>query len=185
MNNSEIVAQLASNLIEASARNTASYVADKIKASKAKKNDKETINELEEIIQNLLNDKIEIQRIAQAYEQELISQKITEKDIEYITNNLLPIFSKFIPQEKVGDLEQIKSLLSVETFTIMQLLGFNYKRAIGQPLTLLVQKIIESKIPADSTINSQCALAMTNIALDKEATKRYYKLIGKENIEDN
>lgn len=40
MNNSEIVAQLASNLIEASARNTASYIADKIKASKAKKNDK-------------------------------------------------------------------------------------------------------------------------------------------------
>ena len=185
MNNSEIVAQLASNLIEASARNTASYVADKIKASKAKKNDKETINELEEIIQSLLNDKIEIQRIAQAYEQELTSQKITEKDIEYITNNLLPIFSKFIPQEKVGDLEQIKSLLSVETFTIMQLLGFNYKRAIGEPLTLLLQKIIESKIPADSTINSQWALAMTNIALDKEATKRYYKLIGKENIEDN
>ena len=37
---------------------------------------------------------------------------ITEKDIEYITNNLLPIFSKFIPQDKVEDLEQIKSLLS-------------------------------------------------------------------------
>lgn len=93
MENSQIVAELASNLIEASARNTASYIADKIKTSKAKKNDKETINELEEIIQNLLNDKLEIQRIAQAYEQELLSQKITEKDIEYITNNLLPVLS--------------------------------------------------------------------------------------------
>ena len=184
MDNNEVIVKLASNLIEISARNTATYIADKIKTSKAKKNDKETINELEEIIQNLLNDKIEIQRIAQAYEQELISQKITEKDIEYITNNLLPVFSKFIPQDKVNDLEQIKSLLSVETLTIMQLLGFNYKRAIGEPLTLLLQKTIESRIPVDSTINSKWALTMANIALDKEATKRYYKLIGKKYEED-
>lgn len=179
MDNNEVIVKLASNLIEISARNTATYIADKIKTSKAKKNDKETINELEEIIQNLLNDKIEIQRIAQAYEQELTSQKITESDIEYITDNLLPIFSKFIPDSQKDNFEQIKSLLSVETLTIMQLLGFNYKRAIGEPLTLLVQKTIESKIPTDSKLNSQWALAMTNIALDEEATKRYYKLIGK------
>ena len=70
--------------------------------------------------------------------------------------------------------------MSVETLTIMQLLGFNYKKAIGEPLTLLLQKTIESKIPVDSTLNSKWALAMANIALDKEATKRYYKLIGKE-----
>lgn len=184
MDNNEVIVKLASNLIEISARNTATYIADKIKTSKAKKNDKETINELEEIIQNLLNDKIEIQRIAQAYEQELTSQKITESDIEYITDNLLPIFSKFIPDSQKENFEQIKSLLSVETLTIMQLLGFNYKRAIGEPLTLLVQKTIESKIPTDSKLNSQWALAMTNIALDEEATKRYYKLIGKKYEED-
>ena len=176
----QLIKQLASDLIQVSTRNTASYIADKIKASKAKKNDKETINELEEIIQNLLEDKIEIQRIAQAYDQELSSQKITEKDIEYITNNLFPVFSKLIPQDKKNDLEQMKSLLSVETLTIMQLLGFNYKKAIGEPLTLLLQKTIESKIPVDSTLNSKWALAMANIALDKEATKRYYKLIGRE-----
>jgi len=184
MEDNQLIAELASSLIEASARNTATYIADKIRVSKAKKNDKETINELEEIIQNLLNDKIEIQRIAQAYEQELTSQKITEGDIEYITDNLLPIFSKFIPSDQIENFEQIKSLLSVETLTIMQLLGFNYKRAIGEPLTLLVQKTIESKIPVDSTINNQWALAMTNIALDEETTKRYYKLIGRQYKED-
>ncbi len=184
MENNEVIVKLASNLIEVSARNTATYIADKIRTSKAKRNEKETINELEEIIQNLLNDKLEIQRIAQAYEQELTSQKITESDIEYITNNLLPIFSKVIPDSQKENFEQIKSLLSVETLTIMQLLGFNYKRAIGEPLTLLVQKTIESKIPTDSKLNSQWALAMTNIALDEEATKRYYKLIGKKYEED-
>lgn len=184
MDNNEVIINLAANLVEASTRNTASYIANKIRTSKAKKNDKETINELEEIIQALLNDKMEIQRIAQAYEQELTSQKITEKDIEYITNNLLPILNKFVPQNKVEDFEQLKSILSVETLTIMQLLGFNYKRAIGEPLTLLLQKIIESKIPVDSTLNNQWALAMTKLALDKEATKRYYNLIGREYKED-
>ncbi len=185
MENAEVWADLASNLIEASTRNTASFIANRIKAVKAKKNDKETINELEEIIQNLLEDKLEIQRIAQAYEQELTSQKITEEDIEYITNNLLPIFIKFLPQDKAGDSEQIKSLLSVETLTIMQLLGFNYKKAIGEPLTLLLKKTIESKIPGDTMLNSKWALAMANIALDKDATERYYKLIGKEETESN
>lgn len=33
----QVVAQLAANLIDASARNTASYISEKIKASKAKK----------------------------------------------------------------------------------------------------------------------------------------------------
>ena len=107
----------------------------------------------------------------------MLSQKITEKDIEYITNNLLPIFSKFIPSDKIDSFEQIKSLLSVETLTIMQLLGFNYKRAIGEPFTLLLQKIIESKIPTDSTMNNKLALVLANIALDEKATKRYYKLM--------
>ena len=103
MDNNKIVAQLAANLAEATARNTASLITNKISAIKAKKNDKETIGELEEIISELLSDKAEIQRIAQSYEQELVSQRITEKDIKYITDNLLPILNKFIPNDKKDD----------------------------------------------------------------------------------
>ena len=77
MDNNQIFIQLAVNLAEAAARNTASAINNKISAIKAKKNDKETINELEEIISELLTDKSEIQRIAQSYEQELVSQRIT------------------------------------------------------------------------------------------------------------
>ncbi len=88
MDNNQIVAQLAANLVEAATRNTASIITNKIAAIKAKKNDKEAIGELEEIISELLSDKAEIQRIAQSYEQELVSQRITEKDIKYITDNL-------------------------------------------------------------------------------------------------
>lgn len=178
MDNNQIVAQLAANLAEATARNTASLITNKISAIKAKKNDKETIGELEEIISELLSDKAEIQRIAQSYEQELVSQRITEKDIKYITDNLLPILNKFIPNDKKDDFEQIKSLLSVETLTIMQLLGFNYKKAIGEPLTNLLKRVIESKMPSDVETNTKFALKIADIANDENATNRYLQLTG-------
>ena len=115
---------------------------------------------------------------AQAYEQELVSQKITEDDIKYITDNLLPVFSEFMP-DKV-QLEQLKKILSVETLTIMQLIGFNYKQAIGEPLTLLIRKSIEAKIPMDSKTNANYILAMARLAQDEEATKRYLRLTGQQ-----
>lgn len=176
MENNQIIAQLAANLAEATARNTASFITNKISAIKAKKNDKETIGELEEIISELLSDKIEIQRIAQSYEQELVSQRITEKDIKYITDDLLPILNKFIPDDKKTDFEQVKSLLSVETLTIMQLLGFNYKKAIGEPLTNLLKRVIESKMPGDMETNAKFALKIAEIATDEDSTKRYLQL---------
>ena len=178
MEDNQILMQLAANLTEVCAKNGASIISNKIKASKAKKNDKETIAELEEIISDLLNDKSEIQRIAQAYEQELVSQKITEDDIKYITDNLLPVFSEFMP-DKV-QLEQLRKILSVETLTIMQLIGFNYKQAIGEPLTLLIRKSIEAKIPMDSKTNANYILAMAQLAQDEEATKRYLRLTGQQ-----
>lgn len=177
INNPE-VAKLATKLIEISAKNTVSFIGDKIRTSKAKKNDKETITELEEIIFDLLNDKQEIQRIAKSYEEELVSQKITETEIEYITKNVIPLIAKFISPDKAQDLEQIKSILSVETLTIMQVLGFNYKKAIGEPLTLLLQKSIESKIPLNPNINKELALNLTKVSQDEEATNRYLKLTG-------
>lgn len=128
----------------------------------------------------MLNDKAEIQRIAQAYEQELVSQKITEEDIKYITDNLLPILVEFVPKKDKEQIEQFKKILSVETLTIMQLIGFNYKQAIGEPLTLLLRKFIESKIPMDSKTNANYVLAMATLANSDEATKRYYQLTGRQ-----
>lgn len=180
----QIVAQLGADLIAATARNGASIISDKIRIAKTNKEYKETISELEEIIYDLLNDKAEIQRIAQAYEQELVAQKITEDDIKYITDNLIPILSSLLPKENREQLEQLKKLLSVETLTIMQLIGFNYKQAIGEPLTLLLRKIIESKISMDSKTNVDYALAIANIAKDKEATKRFYQLTNQKMPED-
>lgn len=187
MDSNQIIAQLAVNLAEVATRNTASLITNKIAAIKAKKNDKETIGELEEIISELLSDKAEIQRIAQSYEQELVSQRITEKDIKYITDNLIPIINEFIPSDKKDELNRIKPLLSVETLTIMQLLGFNYKKAIGEPLTNLLKKYIETKMLNNvdhAEINSKIMLKTMDIAFDENATNRYLLLTGQNKVKE-
>src|SRR5690625_1443270 len=78
------------------AQNSTQAIGDKIRASKAKSNNEETINNLEEIINNLIAEKNELISIAQTYDEQLIAQKISEEDIKYITNNILPLFEKLI-----------------------------------------------------------------------------------------
>ncbi|HYT45080.1 MAG TPA: hypothetical protein VEP90_22325, partial [Methylomirabilota bacterium] len=90
------VAALTIRLGEAGIRNTAGVVYNKIQTVKAKKNDKETINELEEIINSLIADKNELVQIAQAYEQEFVAQQISQEDIEYITKSFIPVLKKLI-----------------------------------------------------------------------------------------
>lgn len=44
--------------------------------------------------------------------------------------------------------DAIKSLVTTETLTILQLVGFNFRRALGEPLTTLVERLILSSVPA-------------------------------------
>ena len=45
---------------------------------------------------------------------------------------------------QVESYEQIKELISVDTLKTMQLLGFNYKAAIGEPLTQICANAISN-----------------------------------------
>jgi len=137
-------------------RNTALAVTEKIRAVKARKEDRETIVELEAIVNDLVTDKIELVRLANAYEDELVAQRLTADDISYIADNVVPILKQLLarmPQaeQSAAALEAVEALLSVETVTVLQLVGFNFRRAIGEPLTELVAGLISaraaSKIP--------------------------------------
>src|SRR5665811_2546991 len=172
------ITALAKQLAAVVISNTATIVADRVRAARANKDKDNTIAALEEIINELVSDKSELTRIAQAYEQEFVSQKITEKELTYITDNVLPLLDKFVPDNQKATVEQVKSLLSVETLTIMQLLGFNYKRAIGEPLTMLLQKTIESNMPHDPNEAQRTNLLIYEIIKDPEASRRYEALTG-------
>jgi hypothetical protein len=132
-------------------RNTAIAIADRISVLRAKKQDNETIADLEQIVNDLIADKSELVRIAQAYKEELVAQQISSGDVQYITTNIMPVLKKLIESATPGGGQGAKStevmnliepILSVETVTVLQLLGFNFRKAIGQPLTELVSHAI-------------------------------------------
>lgn len=170
---------LAVKLSEALAKNTASAIFTKIKSIKAKKDDKETINELEEIIQELISDKNELLQISQAYQQELMAQKITDTEIDYITKQLIPKMQELAGAtgSNVDEMVRILSpLISKETLTILQLLGFNFRKAIGEPLTILLEKLILSKLPMDPAVQAEIQLETIKALQNPNAAKTLNKI---------
>lgn len=133
-------------------RKSVESIFDKIKMLKQKGDKDEIISNLEEIINELIADKNSLIQISQAYEETLITQKITETEIDYITKSVIPLLEDFLKQgnDEGGKIQEglnaIKPLLSKETFTIMQILGFNFKKAVGEPLTELLASFIRSQI---------------------------------------
>lgn len=77
MNNLENQAiLLGAKLTEIAIRNTTETIINKVSAVKAKKDDKETINVLEEIINDLIKDKNDLIQVSRAYEEEFIMRKM-------------------------------------------------------------------------------------------------------------
>lgn len=181
-------------LAEAAVRNTASTVADRITAAKTRKRNEETLNELEEIVSGLIADKSELVRIAQAFEEELVAQRISASDVEYITRSIVPVIKQLIeaaPSDSDQDasaqemIDLLQPVLSVETLTVLQLLGFNFRKAIGEPLTDLVSHFIMAQGESDPSmdpeiqrLNLRRELAYLEVAKDPEAHARLSSMVG-------
>ncbi|MDQ0350706.1 hypothetical protein J2R98_000509 [Alkalibacillus filiformis] len=150
---------------------------DKIQASKKKDSQKETISDLEEIIQNLIDDKNELIQIAQVYDEEIIAQKITEEEMKYISETIIPLLREFFEDsgdnENLENLEKLSPLLSKDTINIMQLIGFNFKQAIGEPLTDLCAAAIRKQKPITVTQEEL-------LKADREKEREFYKMIQNE-----
>lgn len=151
-------------LAELMVKNSIKTIDERIQAVKLSK-DKEKIHAgYQEIINELLNEKEEAIRIAQAYKVELDRVEISEEDIEHLHNTITSLIELLVSfglvREEVEDsptletIEQLKELVSVDTLKTMQLLGFNYKAAIGEPLTELVADKISSYNKGKKTQNN-------------------------------
>ncbi len=120
---------------------------------------------MEEIVNGLLSDKSELVRIAQAYEQELVAQRISASDVEYIATNFVPILKQLMESAVAqggGDatvvetmIDLLEPILSVETVTVLQVIGFNFRKAIGEPLTQLVAELILSRSQGDAATRQE------------------------------
>jgi len=182
---------LAVQLAGSAVRNSARAISERIVTLKAKKQDQGTIAELEQIINDLIADKSEILRIAQAYQEELVAQRISDEDVKYVTANILPVLRTLAQSSAGADsnneqtMKLLEPILSVETITILQVLGFNFRKAVGQPLTELLSKLITSRAQSlgdDAAelrkISAQRELAIYEIARDPESYQRLLKLTG-------
>ncbi|WP_182103164.1 hypothetical protein [Niallia taxi] len=188
--NPELI-QLSTQLAKIIGTSSVQVVTDKIKVAKGKKNSDEIINTLEEIISQLISEKNELIQIAQAYDQTLIAQKMTDEEIEYITGSIVPLIDQMLGADENSEklrqqMDVLKPLLSKETINIMQLLGFNFKRAIGEPLTELVRELINSKKPITPEDNydlllvrEQKELEYIKLAQNEEAFKNLKELYGR------
>jgi len=184
------IATLAAELASIAVRNTASAVFTRVKAIRTGKQHAEQVNELNAIINELVDDRNQLIAIAQAFEQELVAQRISNDDITYITEKLIPAAERLMELTGGGHDAQVtetvdllKTVVSVEMLTVMQLVGFNFKRAIGEPLTRLVESLIDKLKPAAESqdvtlLGLKREIEILQIAQDEGATKRLQQLYG-------
>jgi hypothetical protein len=84
----------------------------------------------------------------------------------------------------------IESLLSKELVKVMQLIGFNYREAIGIPLTKLCADAISNLKQTEGKqnlqeLNLKNQTAIAKLSLDKRAYNRFVRLMWAESIVDN
>lgn len=145
LNYSQPLVEMGISLTELAIKGTATAVTNKIKAVKEEKNVEKIRNTYDEIVNELLSERDEAIRIAQAYKSELDRIVISDEDIEHLNataTRLLDLLKVFSPELNTKDFEVFKDLISVDTLKTMQLLGFNYKAAIGEPLTQICANAI-------------------------------------------
>ena len=141
------LADLAASLTVLAVKGTVSSVNTKIKSIKLEKNVEEVKNKYDEIVNELLSEREEAVRIAQVYKNEIERYQISDDDILHLhrtVETILGILQTMSPGIDTESLDQINNLISVDTLKSMQLLGFNYKEAIGEPLTNICASAIKS-----------------------------------------
>ncbi|MGP9529324.1 hypothetical protein [Glutamicibacter sp. AOP5-A2-18] len=177
---------LGAQLARIGATNGATAVTDKIKALRSGKKQDQIIAGLEELISELVDEKAELLRIAQSYRQELTSQELSAGDVHYIVNSVVPLIEELVPEsgdseETQAMIDKIKPILSVQTINILQLLGFNFRRAVGEPLTDLVANLISKPLKQSEAVTMK-RFEMDKIASDlaknPEAFERFKQIRG-------
>ncbi len=151
----EPMVELGVSLTALAVNGTVSAVNAKIKAIKEEKNTERIRATYDEIVNELLSEREEAVRIAQVYKNELERIEISDDDILHLHNTvekLLEFFKTMNLNIPIETIEQIKGLISVDTLKAIQLLGFNFKAAIGEPFTQLCASAILAK---SKTSNNQ------------------------------
>ncbi len=157
----QMMTEMGVSLAELAAKGTASIINKKIRAIKDEKDAEKLRTTYDGLLNEVLQEREEAVRIAQAYKNELDRIVISDDDIVHLHNTVSRVLELFKAMQiasaiakgeentesieaQIQPFEQVKELISVDTLKTMQLLGFNYKAAIGDPLTSLCANAISS-----------------------------------------
>lgn len=170
-------------------------ISTRIKTAKTSSDKQETINELENIINELIENQNELVRNVSILQNQIAMQTISDEDLNFITDNLIPLVKNLLEQtsktpEELDKLNEnislFESLISTKLLKILQLVGFNIKEAIGIPSTELVKQLIQSNNDNTQTTETDLQLKaleftieMSKLAADPEAYERYINLVEK------
>lgn len=192
------LATLGVNLAEMAVKGTVTAISTKVRAIKEEKNAEKIRNTYDEIVNELLSEREEAIRIAQAYKSELEKVVISDEDIQHLHNtvaNILKIITdmQIANAERVGVdaveavkeqtkvYEQFMELISVDTLKAMQLIGFNYKAAIGEPLTLMLKNFLLSKVKEPDSVSmfeKVLTPELVEILKDDTAYENFREILG-------
>ncbi len=160
--NPELIS-LGVSLTQLAIKGTTTAITTKIRALKQEKDAEKLRLAYNELVNELLNERDEAVQIAQSYKSELEKVVISDEDMQHLHNTierLLELVKKWQMRNassrgeeavakveaQVKSFEEVKELISLDTLKTMQLLGFNYKAAIGEPLTKMMNNFILSKV---------------------------------------
>lgn len=157
---STILVEAGTQLAVLAAKGTATTVSNKFQSIRQKKQIEDICNSYEELINEMVAERAQAIAVAQAYEAELKRYEISDEDINHLratVSDALDVLKEMSPNTDIAVYEQFKSLITVNTLKAMQLLGFDYKAAIGDPLTRACAAAIEKKlhVPAKSQRNKR------------------------------
>lgn len=183
-------------------KNGAAELYRRVGASRERADRQQAENELVEIINELIQEKTELVTLARTLEDALAAEKISDDELKFIDENLIPQLLEFMRKagehdeeggisesasaaKKVEDgVELLKPLLARESLTILQVMGFNFKAAIGGPLTELVARFVASLGPKEDyaaevhVLNARIQEHTLAVARDPEAMERLRSLAG-------
>ena len=133
------------------ASGTVTAISAKVQSIKGEKDADKIRNTYDEILSQVLQERSDAIRIAQTYKSEYEKIAISDDDIEHLHNTIDRILgiifaykSDTIDEATKKNLETIKGLINKDTLKTLQLLGFNFKTAIGEPLTEICANAINS-----------------------------------------
>ena len=129
-------------------KGTTTAIHSKLESIRNEKEIAKITSTYEEIINQLLSERAEAILIAQIYKEQVDKVVISDEDIDHLHNTVkrvLQILKVVTPNNSnIDSFNDFTELINVDTLKAMQLLGFNYKAAIGEPLTDLCANSIRN-----------------------------------------